>query len=46
LGITESPDHIVLCDLADAGFEFFDSWIETAGQKQKTETTKPCRAPE
>jgi len=30
LGIAESADQVVLCDLADAGFKFFDSGFVTA----------------
>jgi len=37
LGIAESADQVVLCDLADTGFEFFDSWFMTARQKKSQE---------
>jgi hypothetical protein len=39
LRIAESSDQIVLCDLADAGFKFFDSWFVTARQKKGQEET-------
>ena len=29
LGVTESADHVVLCDLSDTGFEFVHSGVTT-----------------
>ena len=34
LGVTELADHVVLCNLADTGFEFIQSGM-TARQKER-----------